>query len=96
MKTYKRHITIDELRARCAAAGVPLNSHLYDTKGHDHVVVGEGPNKVYCSSFNGSFFGWRGGNLDEDSHFDSRSNLEHEPWFAALLDFFYTNEDLPK
>jgi hypothetical protein len=91
MKTYKRHITIDELRERCAIYGIPLNTVRYDEDGHDHVVVGEEPYPVYYNSFNGSFFGWRVG-----VYFSSDQNLDQEPWFAAWLDFFYTNEDLPE
>lgn len=92
MKKYKRHVTIDELRARCAAAGVPLDTYRYDHDGHDFVVVGERPNEVYFNTFNGQFCT---GMHHMYGPCNEESALDHEPWYAMLLDFLFTNEELP-
>lgn len=103
MKTFAGVKTLDTIKAQCAAQGVPIDTRLCDKHGWDTIVVG-GPilllpghpasdsmENAYAifNTFNGKFFG----RTHEGVSFDS-SSTEHEsePWFQALLSFFYVEK----
>lgn len=95
MKKFDRHKTYDEIRAQCQAQGIPLNDHLFCSKGYDTIVVNHAWNTplrdgyaVY-SVFNGKFHGVTDGGDTFDS---SSTKHEKEPWFQALLSFFYVEK----
>jgi hypothetical protein len=91
MKRFKRHKTFDEIKAQCEAAGIHFSDHLYKVTGADFVVITtiEGNNnsgQVLYNTVTGAFFG----TTPDDVSFDSdKDEHENEPWFQALLLFFY-------
>lgn len=107
MKQFAGHKTLEQIKAQCKAQGVRYDDSKFRT-GSDRVEIGgpvhmlnvtdkpsyfltrSCPAWVLYNSFNGNFFG----TTDRGIQFDSTST-EHknEPWFQALLAFFY--EELP-
>lgn len=89
MKKFSHHKTLDEIRAQCAAQGIPLNTHMYDRHGWDTVSVGEQrPCRGYAiyNVVNGRFYGVTPGGVSFSS---SSIQHEHRRWFQQLLNFFY-------
>ena len=76
---------------------VPFNDHLYRERGYDTVVVGDINDRRYghviYNTFNGRFFGTTPmleGAWPPGVDFNSNSaKFDSQPWFAALLEFFY-------
>lgn len=94
MKTFKRHVTHDELRRLCRRKGWTLDTSRYDA-GSDWVTFGwyfEGEliPDVY-SSWNGRFLVRRGNDI-----FSQYSTADGTPWFDALLSTLYTNRPARK
>ncbi len=90
MKKYAGRRSIQQIRRQCAERGIKIDMGLYE-KGSDYVVVhlpgaaGTVLPLMY-SAVNGRFF-YAGGGADNFSSDDAKDG---EPWFDALLDFFYT------
>ena len=90
MKKFAGHKSSKEIIAQCAAQGIAINTEKYDAGG-DHLVVAlagpEGaPVNVLYNVVNGRFFSAPA----KGQGFDSDQLLDAEPWFAAMLEFFYT------
>ena len=94
MQQFARSKTQDEIRAACRVAGFALDTAAYD-KGSDFVKITfahEGQTyDVLYSSFNGRFIGSPTGINDCPVAFFSSDDgdLDSQPWYAALLAFFY-------
>ena len=96
MKKFKRHRTFEEVRDLCKKQGVPFSDHRHRIHGDDSVVVGKiaAGHHGYAifNTFNGRFFGL----TPDGEHFSSYSGRhDKQPWFQALLNFFYTNDPAP-
>lgn len=92
MKTFLRHKTYEEIKAQCKEQGLRFGDVLYLNHGYDTVSIkrAEGAlDQVVYNTVNGRFFG----NTDYGLRFSS-DYVEHdgEPWFQALLDFFYVEK----
>lgn len=86
MKKFAGIKTLKVIKAQCKAARITFDDYLYRKKGNDHVRVIGGGATVLFNSFNGRFFG----TTDKGVTFNSDSTEhESEPWFQALLAFFY-------
>lgn len=104
MKQFAGKKTLEQIKAQCKAQGVRYDDKRHN-EGFDNVEIGGPvhrttapfPLPVGClnawvlyNSVNGKFFG----TTDRGIQFDSTStDHENEPWFQALLAFFY--EELP-
>lgn len=94
MKKFAGTKSLDTIKQQCKAQGVYIDTRLHDQRGQDTVVVG-GPvvtkgiqhhGWVIFNVFNGKFFG----RTPKGVVFDSSDYVhEKEPWFQALLSFFY-------
>lgn len=92
MKKFAGHKSHAQIKRQCEEQGVPLNDRLYREQGWDTIVVGSYPNGGYAlyNTVNGTFFGW----TPKGVFFESGSaQFEDEPWFQALLSFFYIEKD---
>lgn len=90
MKKFAGHKTLDVIKQQCQEAGIEFDDRLHKT-GSDYVVVrtikgDKDSGIVLYSSFNGNFFGSTPDGVDFDS---ASTEHENEPWFQALLSFFY-------
>lgn len=85
MKTFQGHRSFDQIAAECKAQGLTLECAGYVKNGSDHIGVVGGGVRILYNTFNGRFFGTHpdGRSFSESSQFDG------EPWFDALLGFFY-------
>jgi hypothetical protein len=97
MKTYNRHRTSAEVLAASRAQNILVDTERFD-QGWDHLLLFmPGPNGLRCPVLynvcNGRFFCASEGYPQFSS---DQAQYDGQPWFDALLDFFYTNEDLPK
>jgi len=88
MKTFKRHRTLDEIQEMCDLQGVELRRRLYDYEGNDFVSLHSPGIVVLYDPQLGRFQG-----QCDELHFDHRQDRT-EDWYAALLNFFYTDEDV--
>lgn len=92
MKKFARHRSLDELKALCAERGFAVNTDAHDRRGSDFVhltgMIGNAPVNVFYSVFNGTFFG----ETPSGRRFNESSDLDHVPWYAALLDLFFVGE----
>jgi hypothetical protein len=85
MKKFKGNRRLADILASAKAQSVSVNKSFYD-KGGDTISFWGGGFTVYYNTFNGNFFGTTPDNL----RFSSDSELhEKQPWFQALLNFFY-------
>jgi len=98
MKTYKRHRLASEVLELAKARGIAVDTLKFD-RGGDHLVLHmDGPDDwtvpVMYNVVSGRFF-YAG---EGYPHFgsDPAFSRDGEPWFDALLDFFYTDEELPE
>lgn len=93
MKTFAGNKKLADIKAQCKAAGIQFDDAGYK-KGGDFVVIRTKKNDndsghVLYNATNGNFTG----RTDKGEFFDSRSNKhEGEPWFQALLSFFYVEK----
>lgn len=91
MKRFSRHKTHDEIKVQCEAAGIHFSDHLYEVTGSDWLVIttikdDNHSGQVLYNVVTGVFFG----TTPDDVSFDSsKDEHEDEPWFQALLLFFY-------
>lgn len=108
MKQYQRHRTVGELLKICKEQKVYIDTKQW-ARGGDTLCIGaptDDPDRgwVVYNTFNGKFFGRTPSQkvvtvanpIRPSFEFDSSQHLEHFPWFQALLDFFYTDDPLPK
>lgn len=88
MKLFARHKTLDEVKRQCRKQRLKLDTTHYRL-GSDYVKVEGGGAVCYYSTVNGRFFGKtpQGVEFQSDSHTHDR-----EPWFEALLKFFYVEK----
>lgn len=96
MKQFARHKTHDEIREQCRRQGVPFDDYGWRKRGDDHIVIGKrGQGHVLYSTWNGKFFGRTPGGpkvpeWPHDMEFSSDgTKFDGQPWFDALLIFFY-------
>lgn len=92
MKTYARHRTSTEVKALAAMKGFTVDSTKYDAQGYDHIVVHmPGPSRtlipVLYNTVNGRFFHASANVVD--SFTSDNPKLDGQPWFDAMLEFFY-------
>lgn len=105
-KTFDGNRPLAEIIANARQQGVAVDDYNYRVLGHDNIAFGIATGKrpdntdlvtcresdrgwVFYNSFNGRFFG----RTDKGVAFDSSSTRhEHEPWFQALLSFFYVEK----
>ncbi|CAG9172471.1 hypothetical protein CURE108131_23050 [Cupriavidus respiraculi] len=90
MKKFAGNKPLIEIKRQCEAAGIDYNDTLY-RRGGDYVVITtvNGDNdsgQVLYNTVNGKFFGTTPDGIQFDS---SSTKHENEPWFQALLSFFY-------
>lgn len=84
-KTFAGHKPLQVILDQCKAEGLIVNRAKFD-EGGDHIgIIGGGCSLTY-STFNGRFWGTTPDGIEFSS--DSTEH-EHEPWFQALLAFFY-------
>jgi hypothetical protein len=107
MKTFAGNKTLIIIKQQCAAAGVAVDDYNFRKHGHDFIGLGIAASKtrpdgspvvpdlakpsgyVLFNTFNGRFFG----KTDKGVPFSSDSaEHEAEPWFQALLSFFYVEQ----
>lgn len=88
MKTFARHRTFNEVKALCKAQGLKFDDHVYKAGGDMVFVTGGGCTVAFnCAT------GWFCGRTPDYIEFNSTDNdHEKEPWFQALLAFFYTDD----
>lgn len=95
-RRFARAKTREEVQAQCKAAGVQWDDRLY-RQGSDFTVLRGGGAEVLWSSWNGKFFGTFTDAKGNEVQFDSsETKHEAEPWFQALLEFFYVGEPTPR
>jgi hypothetical protein len=99
MKTYKRHRTPKELKKACKEAGFPYSQRKFDRGESDYVSFtfkhGQATLKVVISTFNGMAMGEVLGVKGITWFSTSSEEHDRKHWMKALLDFIYTNEELP-
>jgi hypothetical protein len=91
MKQFDQVKTLDQIRQQCEDCGLIFDDlgHRYDAS--DYVTIRTPGCKavVVWSTWNGVF----AGATDRGIRFHSSStDHENEPWFQALLNFFYTEK----
>lgn len=89
MKTFAGCKDSEQILAQCAADGIAVDSAKYEAGG-DHLVVElPGPTgekvRVLYNVVSGRFFY----SANDGSGFSSDDNRDGQPWFDAMLDFFY-------
>lgn len=89
MKQFASIKPLEVIQQQCAEQGLVFNDRLYREQGWDTVLIQGGDAQVVYNTFNGRFFGWTPNgeafSSDECVH-------EDEPWFQALLSFFYVEK----
>ena len=95
MKQFNRHKTFAEILAQCIASGIQLDATQYD-RGGDHIeVVLPGRDgellPILFNTASGRFFC---SHDDESKYFCSSLPLDGEPWFDAIMAFFFTDAEL--
>lgn len=75
-----------EIKALCKANGLTVDDTAYREQFMDSITVIGGGAKVVYNTFNGRFSGVT---PDGKHFFSSSTKYENEPWFQALLVFFY-------
>lgn len=84
-KTFAGNKPVAAVFAQCEAEGLTVDRTRFDA-GWDHIVISGGGCWVTYNVFNGRFWGM----TPEGVEFQSDSTeYEAEPWFQALLAFFY-------
>lgn len=92
MKTYKRHRTLSEVIAQCKDQNIELRTKLFE-EGNDHISLHRGRSVTLYAPFNGRFLGIYDTPKGKVT-FNSDVDID-EPWYQALVEFFYTDEDPP-
>lgn len=97
MKKFAGNKTVDQVLRQCRRDGVivpPASMEAY-LNGSDYLRLTDPNHWIMWNTFNGTFYGG-----DTGSHatkFDSTSTKhEAEPWFQALLSFFYAEKGEPR
>lgn len=89
MQEFKRHLSHDEVKAACATAGYQFDDEKY-LQGSDFMrIVGQFGDKeaaVIYADWNGRFFGATSDGIKFSS---DRDEHDGQPWFDAMLAFFY-------
>jgi hypothetical protein len=93
MKKFDGVKPLAAIKKQCRAAGIHFSDRLY-REGSDYVVITsiKGDNhsgQVLFNQFNGNFFGTTPAGVQFDS---KKTTHEKEPWFQALLAFFYVEK----
>ncbi len=93
MKKFAGNKKLEVIQEQCESAGIHYDDRALD-HGFDHVVIttikgDRNSGQVIYNSVNGNFFGV----THEGVKFNSNeTEHEHEPWFQALLSFFYVEK----
>ncbi len=89
MKKFARHCTLHEIKERCAAQGIEVDTTKHDRDFSDFIslrgIFAGMPVAMVYSVFNGTFIGEN----CAGEKFTERSPLDGEPWFAAILDLLF-------
>lgn len=92
MKKFTRHVTLVELKERCAEKGIAIDTEKHDRDFSDYVTVsGAFAGKDFVlifNTFNGTFFG----EMEDKRQFSETSKFEGEPWYSAILDLLFVSE----
>jgi hypothetical protein len=89
MKKFAGNKSREQVKAQCKALGLVFDEAAYKA-GSDVTRICGGGASVCWISFNGRFFG----PTDTGVEFSSDSTKhEDEPWFQALLSFFYVEKE---
>lgn len=86
-KRFAGHRSYEQIRAECEAQGLILEDVNYRENGSDWIGVRGRPGGtlVLYSTPTGRFHG----KTDTGQEFTEGSDLDGQPWFDALLAFFY-------
>lgn len=92
MKQFIRHKTSTEILAQCIATGGRCDASAYNAST-DHITVwlpgpDDAPVPVLYNTINGRFFY---APSDDSKYFSSDEALDGQPWFDAMMEFFYTD-----
>lgn len=87
-RRFTGHRSFDQIVAECKAQGVELDASNYVNRGSDFLSLKGGGFQVLYSTVNGQFFG----TTPTGEKFHSSEVRDGEPWFSALLGFFYYTE----
>jgi hypothetical protein len=94
--TFGRIKTVTEIVSQCRAQGVPVETAKHLRGQSDFIMVGRPESDfghALYNSFNGKFFGV----TDLGQRFSSEDRaLDAQPWFQALLAFFYADPEPPQ
>jgi hypothetical protein len=85
MRKFSKSKTREQVKAQCDALGLVFDDLAYE-RGSDFTAIRGGGAQVLWSSFNGRFFGTTDTGIEFS---DDNTKHEAEPWFQALLEFFY-------
>lgn len=93
MKTFAGNKKLADIKRQCKECGIQFDDANFK-KGSDFVVIRTKRNDnssgvVLYNTFNGNFTGTTDKGIDFDSQ---RTEHEAEPWFQALLSFFYVEK----
>ena len=72
--------------------GLGVNTDKFDNEGSDYITLTDDKNKrvIVYNTFNARFI------VSDQKHeiiaTEASANLDNEPWYAELLDLFYTGE----
>ena len=88
MKTFGSTKHLKEILAQCKAQGLLVDLDKYRS-GSDYIVIRGGDAEVMFNTFNGRFHGTTPDGVQFSS---DNANHEREPWFQALLSFFYNEK----
>ena len=97
MRTFKGHRTLDEVMAQCVTEGIDLDVSRYINDGSDYVVLRAPAITVLYSVFNGRFFGTVPAIPGKQEQIEFNSDEDRsDDWYQRVVEFFYTDEELPK
>jgi len=95
MAKYTKHRSVEEIKKIVEGKLWWINTELYDTKGHDYIVIGwhngfHKYGKVIYNTFNGCFIVYDKKNNVVANHLSEE--LDNEAWYKEILEVFYIAE----
>lgn len=89
MKMFAGNKPLDVIKQQCKDQGIVFDDERWRVYGDDYVRISGGGCWVLYNTFNGSFFGETPDGTDFSNDSDEH---EDQPWFQALLSFFYVEQ----